>query len=115
MTAHLASRSSSWSPTAQVGTAWPPRAGDRSRVVVFAADLRESVLRTPRHGAFRSARDRSRRDGRSSLANAIDQVEDATDGDGLNVLVNVAGILVPGPVEAVPDKRPVERRLLWAR
>ncbi len=39
----------------------------------------------------------------SSIDRAVDQVRTATDGYGLDVLVNVAGTMLLGPVEAVPD------------
>jgi NAD(P)-dependent dehydrogenase (short-subunit alcohol dehydrogenase family) len=40
----------------------------------------------------------------ASIGRGRDQVETATEGYGLDVLVNAAGMLVLGPVEAVPDE-----------
>ena len=42
---------------------------------------------------------------RASIDNARQQVATATRGHGLDVLVNVAGTLVLGPVEAVPEEQ----------
>ncbi len=39
----------------------------------------------------------------SSIDRVVDEVRTVTDGYGLDVLVNVAGTMVLGPVEAVPD------------
>ena len=41
----------------------------------------------------------------ASIGNAHQQVAMTTEGHGLDVLVNVAGTLVLGPVEAVPDQQ----------
>jgi len=41
----------------------------------------------------------------ASIGNARQQVETATSSHGLDVLINVAGTLVLGPVEAVPDEQ----------
>ncbi len=40
----------------------------------------------------------------SSIDHAVHQVHTATEGHGLDVLVNAAGTMVLGPVEAVPDE-----------
>jgi len=41
----------------------------------------------------------------ASVDNACEQVHEATGGHGLDVLVNAAGTMLVGPVEAVPDQQ----------
>jgi NAD(P)-dependent dehydrogenase (short-subunit alcohol dehydrogenase family) len=71
--------------------------------VVFAADRKESALHDlaeelPRmHPVDLDVTELS------SIDRAFDKVQAETDGYGLDVLVNVAGIMILGPVEAVPD------------
>jgi len=89
--------------TGGIGRAAVSRLVDAGHVV-FAAGRRESQLqalaaRRPEvHTIALDVTDRS------SIDHAMDQVQAATGGHGLDVLVNVAGMLVLGPVEAVPDE-----------
>ncbi len=72
--------------------------------VVFATDRRESALRplVAEHPSVHPlALDVT---DQVSIDRAVEQVNAATDGHGLDVLVNVAGVLTLGPVEAVPDE-----------
>jgi NAD(P)-dependent dehydrogenase (short-subunit alcohol dehydrogenase family) len=71
--------------------------------VVFAADRREDSLQalSAEYPSVQPiALDVT---DRASIDQAALEVHRATDGHGLDVLVNVAGILILGPVEAVPD------------
>ena len=71
--------------------------------VVFAADLKVSALHDlaeelPRlHPVILDVTEPS------SIDRAFDKVQAETGGYGLDVLVNVAGMMILGPVEAVPD------------
>src|SRR5262249_47114171 len=89
--------------TGGIGRATVSRLIDAGHAV-FAAGRRESELqalaarRPDVHTIALDVTDRS------SIDHAMDQVQAATGGHGLDVLVNVAGMLVLGPVEAVPDE-----------
>jgi NAD(P)-dependent dehydrogenase (short-subunit alcohol dehydrogenase family) len=85
-----------------IGRATAARLADAGHVV-FGAALGASAL-----GALAADHPRVRPlvldvTDQASIANAREQVDTATSGHGLDVLVNVAGTLVLGPVEAVPD------------
>jgi len=90
--------------TGGVGRATVSRLVDAGHFV-FAAGRRESALE-----AFAAGRPEIHTialdvTDRSSVDHAMDQVQATTRGHGLDVLVNAAGILVLGPVEAVPDEQ----------
>jgi NAD(P)-dependent dehydrogenase (short-subunit alcohol dehydrogenase family) len=71
--------------------------------VVFAADRREDLLQalSAEYPSVQPiALDVT---DRASIDQAAVEVHRATDGHGVDVLVNAAGILILGPVEAVPD------------
>jgi NADP-dependent 3-hydroxy acid dehydrogenase YdfG len=72
--------------------------------VVFAAARREAALTSlaEEHSSIRpivlDVTDHR------SIAHAHEQVQSATDGHGLDALVNAAGVMILGPVEAVPNE-----------
>jgi NAD(P)-dependent dehydrogenase (short-subunit alcohol dehydrogenase family) len=71
--------------------------------IVFAADCRESTLQAlaaEQPNAHSIALDVT---DQPSIDHAVDQVQTATGGHGLDVLVNVAGTMILGPVEVVPE------------
>jgi NAD(P)-dependent dehydrogenase (short-subunit alcohol dehydrogenase family) len=87
-----------------IGRATAARLADAGHVV-FGAALGASAL-----GALAADHPRVRPlvldvTDQASIGNAHQQVETAPSGHGLDVLVNVAGTLALGPVEAVPDEQ----------
>jgi NADP-dependent 3-hydroxy acid dehydrogenase YdfG len=86
-----------------IGRATASRLADAGHVV-FATDRRKDALQAlaaanPRvHPIALDVTDQG------SIDRAVGRVRVATDGHGLDVLVNVAGTMVLGPAEAVPDE-----------